>query len=324
MGIEGGGFSIESGGSDSLEHLLEAKQEVFDSELDVEAPTSPAQKSAIEVAEELESIPWGFVKQLENSRVEAVDNGGSKPDIVISWNNSGNSVLLRPFAEGVGIEAFVYNYRFHYGKTSDLKKGDVRGAVGDRELFGVPDWANLLILPTSVRWAVGEDFFSKASGVDNTRSLYVGLGLLMLSEKFLLVGCHEAGHLGETSMAESNGENKAWENAARYYAAHAHDSNSAGRFGLLQPKVLGDGLSIGVIERWGLESHYLAGTPGVRLPDQWRDGQRAAKIENKKERLWKPDIGESQREFSKVIKAAQEAYDGSLGSQLLSGNWYDF
>lgn len=217
------------------------------------------------------------------------------PSIQIAWpitDSSSYLLELDPIQIGRGIEARdVIAYKGAYGRAKkDRSEWKFQKQTGLEELFGVPNGLEIYVKPTIDRWAVGKDELSLAFG-ENARTLYMGLGFLLLGHQWMHIGMHEAGHLPDGAN-----ENEAWFRANKLYASrHKKDKKkiiegkNTGQFELLQkpnnsspnPKP-----TIGKIMQYGLVSHFIGGT---KIPEHWKPR-------------------EIMEEFQTVIKTAHQAY----------------
>lgn len=279
MGIEGGG-GFESRGSRLSPETTDTPKdlhEVFDSDLE------RAQQEHRQTLERLRRL--GEIERRGRYAEMSVEIEGGNihfPSIQIAWPvNPSSAYLLQldPITTGKGMESGIIAYRGSYGTASRDQEAwelDTDDMVSLESLFGVPPPLNLAIKPTITRWAVAADELAVVMGV-NTRTLYVGLGLLLLGHQWLHIGSHEAGHLPNTTN-----ENEAWFKANKLYARrHKPRKGSVisgefrGLFDLLRKPSgwYSPQPTIGEIVKYGLTSHFLGGQ--VRIPDTWkRDGER--------------------------------------------------
>jgi len=285
--------------------LLKTPEQVFDSDLE------KAKKEAEKVAERIlrsdgsHRQSRGVEVDIDSESVES--RRGSKPAIQITWagkfDKQGIMLSLDPISEGKGIESGVLAYKGSYGVAKRNQAGefdlidDPSKTLSLEKLFQVPQGIDLYIKPTITRWAIGQDELSFLWG-ENARTLYMGLGFLLLGEKghkWMYIGMHEAGHL-----PNENDENKAWTAANLNYASlyrgkkeiikQIISSQNHGRFDILEKPSYGNNLTIGKIVKYGLVSHALAGN--AKIPEQWTENSKI-----------------TMDEFGRKIVEAQEAFD---------------
>lgn len=257
--------------SESAEVLRNNPEKVFDSELE------QAQQEFERVIERSKELS-GETIRVEGAEVSFLEvEGASVPAISICWDENGTGILLIPQTEGRGFEAMVAGYTGYYGYANNENghnQIDIDTSVPLAKLYGVPESLNLMIKPTSLRWAVGVDELAIAYG-ENTRTMYMGLGFLFLGEEWMYIGNHEAGHLPDTTD-----ENEAWTKGNKYNAAYyrshpklqeaVRKQEHYGLFGILEkPKWYTTKPTIGDIMRYGLTSHHTKGE--ARLIEAWMD-----------------------------------------------------
>jgi len=224
---------------------------------------------------------------------------GRPPAIQIAWSERNNiyTVLrLSPHVEGKGAEAGVFGYSGEYGVARQKGKNWEYDLEPLSELYGIPDDLNIIVKPTATRWAIGKDETAITFG-DDTRTLYMGLGFLLLGQEWMHIGMHEAGHLPDT-----HDENKAWRVANKYYAdlhklrkEDIVSGKSNSLFELLEKsQPYGNKLTIGQIVQYGLVSHASAGN--AKIPKSWEQKSRSIMID-----------------FTRVIERADQAYDHFIG-----------
>lgn len=285
--------------------LLKSPEQVFDS--DLEQAKKEAQKVAERILRNKGSHRESRGVEVDIETESAESKKRSKRSIQITWagmsDQRGIMLSLDPISEGKGIESGVLAYKGRYGVAKRNSHGefdlvnDASKILSLEELFHVPSGMDLYVKPTVTRWAIGQDEVSLMRG-ENARTLYMGMGFLLLGEKghkWMHIGMHEAGHL-----PNENDENRAWTTANTNYAGLYHDQKESiqrikngqdhGKFDLLEKPFYGTDLTIGKIMRYGLVSHALAGN--ARIPYQW--------AENAKRTM---------SEFGRKIVEAQEAFD---------------
>ena len=281
--MEGGHF--ESGPRLSVEsqEVLSHPEQVFDSDIE------SARRESEEVRRSLERT--GEITR----RIEGAEFGSSAGKIRILWPASSDEatfLLLDPITEGKGVETGVLGYIGSYGRA---RKKDSKWEVLERqsleELFGVPDNLKIIVRPTVDRWAVGKDPTTALFG-ENARTLYMGLGFLLLGQEWMYVGMHEAGHLHQ-----GPDENKAWTWANKESARRNRPDKeriiageSSGQFGILKkPAWYNKAPTIGDLERYGLVSHFMAGN--AHIPKHWEKRTET-----------------TVRKFKGIIERAQDQY----------------
>ena len=284
--------------------ILRTPEQVFDSNIE------KARKESERVAERLRQIR----EEHKNSRgvefdLESKIGRGMAKTIQITWadwrDQRGMMLSLDPITEGSGPESGVFGYKGRYGLAKRVKNGfeyenGTSGVLTLERLFMVPEGISLIVRPTMVRWAIGADELSMPYG-DKTKTLYMGLGFLLLGgkgHKWMHIGMHEAGHL-----PDENDENKAWTTANRNYASLTRGDKERirqivmgkgrGRFDLLEKPFYGSGPTIGKIAKYGLVSHALGGD--AKVPDAWLKG-----------------AGRTMEEFGDKIIEAQQAFDSFI------------
>lgn len=179
--------------------LLKTPEQVFDSD---------KEKADAQAAEVAKRIMEGRDIRYERSGLSVLVEGKkvetgvvSKKSIKIAWprNNQHTTMLqLDPITEGYCAEADVLAYTGRYGVAKKVKEEweflDRDSAKSLEEAFCVPDGKHLLVKPTIDRWAIGKDELSAAYSED-TYTLHMGLGFLLLGEPWMYIGMHEGGHM---------------------------------------------------------------------------------------------------------------------------------
>ncbi len=286
-----GGPSFEP--SPELSELSRHPEQVFDSDL------NSADREFNQLMQRL-TRRGEIYRSGERASFHALETTpGSLPAIQIAWPEpNGNCMVLRlsPHVENKGPESVALAYSGEYGLGK--RRGDKYEykLIPLSELYGIPKDLNIVVKPTATRWAIGKDDMAVAYG-ENTRTLYMGLGFLLLGQEYMHIGMHESGHL-----PNNPDENIAWEWANKYYASLNRpnrdkivEGHSQGIFHLLK-KVdpYGRVPTIGKIVQYGLVSHSLA--KNADIPVQWQ--QKSEQI---------------MREFDGVIDRADEAYEYFIG-----------
>jgi hypothetical protein len=139
-------------------------------------------------------------------------------------------------------------------------------------------------------------------GDENQQTLYMGLGFLFMSEKWMYIGFHEVGH-----FPNEDDENKAWTKGKKKHAeiyrknrnaqVAVANGESGGLFGVLEKPQRSNDVTVGRIERYGITSHYQAGN--AQIPDSWKRPQSRNAY----------SISEIMSEFKGKIEEAQYAFD---------------
>lgn len=284
--------------------LLRSPERAFDSDIE------SAQREAKELVERLKRI-GETERGGERATFETHEIYGSQtPKIQIAWpaqkGADATMLQLTPHVEGRGAEKGVFGYSGEYG-TVQGKSGQLEFAgkpTSLKELFGVPDKLEIIIVPTADRWAIEKNGLLSIAYGENTCTLYMGIGFLFRGPEFMQVGMHEAGHLaGGAGQSHTENENEAWTYANQRYAAmhkpkkeRVLSGSDTGLFRLLKkPEPYGNNRTIGKIAQYGLVSHARA-NGNAHIPRHWeKNGE---------------DI---MREFRNVIEAANEDYEYFIG-----------
>lgn len=294
--IEGGGRrggSFETPG-ENLE-LLKTPEQVFD--------RSPEQARS-ESAQTIERLSRAgeIHREGRNAEFETVETGlHNPPTIQIFWpeKRGAPAALLRltPISEGKGAEASVFGYTGSYGPAIKTEKGYefVNGESRSiEETFGAPEGMRFIVKPTPLAWAVEKNNLDQAVFGENSRNLYIGLGLLFLGREYMFVGMHEAGHL-----PDNHDENVAWRIASSQYAkVHKLRKESiikgddTGEFDLLKRPNGEREITAGKIIRYGLSSYAKDGE--AKIPERWRKDGRLEK---------------TIREFQQILIRANDEYE---------------
>ena len=271
--------------------VLRNPEQVFDSDLE------RAQRESEKVLDEL--IRAGRMERRLPGVEFIVEREGAvaAPSIQIICPKSeaqATQLCLSPLVTSRGPEAGILGYIGTYGIGKRKNNSWVPVAARTyplEHIFAAPVGVHFVVMPTVDRWAVGRDVLSLPSG--NSYELYMGLGFLLLGERWMHIGMHEAGHLPDV-----DDENEAWHLAnTRYAGLHKgshgiviHD-NSFGLFDLLTrpDSKFSTHPTIGQIEQYGLTSHFVGGN--AWLP-----------------RIWRKKADTTIRRFEGIIAEAQRAY----------------
>jgi len=237
-----------------------------------------------------------------NAEFEIAEAGAhSAPAIQIFWPEKQGTpaTLLRltPISEGKGAERGIFGYRGSYGPAHKTEKG-YEFADGEgkslEETLSVPKGMKLVVKPTPLAWAVEKNSLDQSVFGENSRNLYMGLGLLFLGREYMFIGMHEAGHL-----PDNHDENLAWRNASIQYArVHGPrkeaviQGTDTGEFDLLKRPTGERDITAGKIIRAGLSSYARNGR--ARIPERWRnDGALEKTI----------------RDFQNILSRANDEYE---------------
>ena len=288
--------------------IKRSPEQVFDSDRSKAERESNELQRMLSRVESLHKRNGGAELHIETSSIEKGPSTHAK-SIKIVWcgryDDEGTMLQLDPITEGRGPEAGVFGYKGRFGKA--IRKDDnfvlspKSKPVTLEQLFGCPEGTDLRVKPTVHRWAVGKDELS-AMGGEDTYTLFMGLGFLLMDQKWMYIGFHEAGPL-----PHQNDENSAWttgkRNHAKIYKGNRDlqkaisSGKHTGLFGVLEKPFRSRDLTVGKIERYGITSHYLAGNS--KLPESWKNEDYSKGI----------TVKEVMDDFDRRIEEAQFSFD---------------
>ena len=299
---EGGPRGLEM--TSETAELLRSPERVFDSDFE------SAQKEARELLERLERI-GETDRNNERVRFKTQEFLNSQvPQIQVDWpvqkGAEATMLQLTPHVDGHGNEQGIFGYSGQYGTTKG--ESNLLEFAGEpislKELFGVPDDLEIVVVPTADRWAIEKNGLLSLIYGENTCTLYMGIGFLFRGPEFMQIGMHEAGHLaGGEGQTHTSNENEAWTYANQRYArihkpkkTQVLAGQDTGLFRLLKkPQPYSDTRTIGKIAQYGLVSHAMSGG-NAHIPQQW---------ERRRDNIM--------RELRNVIEMANEDYEYFIG-----------
>lgn len=285
--------SLESDGRELARHPWEVVDSPLDAALKQHRLTAERIAGNIGVERHLRNV---------DIAIELGETRSTPPSFQIAWPiDSQHAMLLdlAPMSEGRGPESGTFGYTGRYGLAKPGKKAIWKftsEAASLEQLYGVPSGLHLIVMPTVTRWAVAKETEVTSLYGENARTLYMGIGLLLLGHQWMHIGFHEAGHLPDT-----NDEIEAWQKGnSKYAIRHVPEKKyilsgkSKGLFDILdEPQWNPRKPTIGEIMKYGLAFPWSE--HGPKIPDTWR--RDAEKI---------------QRKFTRVIEEAHEAFEQGL------------
>jgi hypothetical protein len=205
-----GGFERYPERTPETIELQRNPEQVFDSDIGKAESEALGLQQILAGIESIHERHNGVEVHIDRKSPEA-ERGSDPATIKIVWcdtfGNEGTMLQLEPIVEGHGAEIGIFGYKGKYGvaKRTDesFEFSKKSRPIPIEELFGCPD-ADLRVKPTAERWAIGKDELS-ISGDESQQTLYMGLGFLFMSEKWMYIGFHEVGH-----FPNEDDENNAW------------------------------------------------------------------------------------------------------------------
>lgn len=298
-------------------------EQVFDSSI------IEAKKQAKSVAEMLEKAGPGM-KNIdvelritpESSRKNEVSSPKHKK-IQIIWKSKNNYMLeLIPVTEGKGVDSVVVGYSGRYGRAEkDGEKTEFRfgkDVVSLEQLYGCPKGIRLIIFPTKDRWSIERDTLHFRSDAFN---LYMGLGFLLNDMRWMVVGNHEIGHIPKDDIGPMvSNENSAWTRAKTQLAntiigrglqKEVATGSERGPFDIYRKPQTKSDLTIGMIERFGITSHFLQGN--ANIPRSWRGKESIERVL----RLFGEHILQAQQAFDRFL-VKKKSFERDFDEDILS------